>query len=97
MATSAAPTFFPVYGHVEDSRFIDGGVWANNPNVVGIAEALRVLDISLSDIRVLSLGTTDGGGWACLLVPIPVMLILLTDLAASIGLPKRAYSQPAPQ
>jgi len=59
MATSAAPTFFPACQHVEDSRLIDGGVWANNPAVVGIAEAVSMLGCELSDIRVLSLGTTD--------------------------------------
>jgi patatin-like phospholipase/acyl hydrolase len=59
MATSAAPTFFPVCGHVEDSRLIDGGVWANNPTVVGIAEAVSMLGCHLEDIRVFSLGTTD--------------------------------------
>jgi patatin-like phospholipase/acyl hydrolase len=59
MATSAAPTFFPASRHVEDSRLIDGGVWANNPTVVGIAEAVSMLGCSLDDIRVFSLGTTD--------------------------------------
>ena len=59
MATSAAPTFFPACRHVEDSRLIDGGVWANNPTVVGIAEAVSMLGVPLGDIHVLSLGTTD--------------------------------------
>jgi uncharacterized protein len=59
MATSAAPTFFPVCDHVEDSRLIDGGVWANNPTVLGIAEAVSMLGVPLSDIHVFSLGTTD--------------------------------------
>ena len=59
MATSAAPTFFPTCRHVPDSRLIDGGVWANNPAVVGIAEAVSMLGCSLGDIRVFSIGTTD--------------------------------------
>ncbi len=58
LATSAAPTFFPSCKHVEDSRLVDGGVWANNPSVVGIAEAVSMLGCQLNDIRVLSLGTT---------------------------------------
>jgi patatin-like phospholipase/acyl hydrolase len=59
IATSSAPTFFPVCSHIEDSRLIDGGVWANNPTVVGIAEAVSMLGVPLSDIHVFSLGTTD--------------------------------------
>jgi hypothetical protein len=59
MATSAAPTFFPACRHVESTRLIDGGVWANNPTIVGIAEAVSMLNVKLEDIRVLSLGTTD--------------------------------------
>lgn len=59
MATSAAPTFFPACRHIESTRLIDGGVWANNPTVVGIAEAVSMLGCQLADIRVLSIGTTD--------------------------------------
>jgi uncharacterized protein len=43
LATSAAPTYFPlaeVSGY-DGKQFIDGGVWSNNPCLVGIAEALR--------------------------------------------------------
>jgi patatin-like phospholipase/acyl hydrolase len=49
-ATSAAPTYFaPVQLHATDSH-IDGGVWGNNPAMVGITEAVRYL---------LSIGTTS--------------------------------------
>lgn len=74
LATSAAPTYFPAF-NLEGSRLVDGGVWANNPSVVGVAEALSMLDVPLSSIRILSLGTTKpvkdrpaglsrGGLWA---------------------------------
>jgi len=59
MATSAAPTYFPAYGGVNYQRLIDGGVWANNPVMVGIAEAVGVLDKKLNSLNVLSLGTTS--------------------------------------
>ena len=59
MATSAAPTYFPSFGGVDKIRLIDGGVWANNPIMIGIAEAVSMLDIPLKTIRVLSLGTTN--------------------------------------
>ena len=61
MATSAAPTFFPAYrlsGH--GVRLIDGGVWANNPALVGVTEAVSLFGSSLQDVRVLSIGTTSG-------------------------------------
>ena len=59
MATSAAPTFFPAFCLPGDHvRLVDGGVWANNPAVVGVAEAVSMFGQPLDSIRVLSLGTT---------------------------------------
>ena len=59
LATSAAPTYFPSCQKVDHIRLVDGGVWANNPTMVGIVEAISMLDVSLNSIRVLSLGTTN--------------------------------------
>lgn len=59
LATSAAPTYFPIFTGVNHIRLVDGGVWANNPTIVGIAEAISILGESLENIWVLSLGTTD--------------------------------------
>ncbi len=61
MATAAAPTFFPAVrlGHNAD-RLIDGGLWANNPTLVGIAEAASLFGRSLEAIKVLSIGTLVG-------------------------------------
>ncbi len=58
LATSAAPVYFPA-ACVDDHRLIDGGVWANNPSVVSIAEAVSMLEIPLEAIRVLNIGTID--------------------------------------
>jgi patatin-like phospholipase/acyl hydrolase len=58
LATTAAPTYFPAAA-VDGQRFIDGGVWANNPSVVAITEAVRTLGVSLDAIRVLNVGTTN--------------------------------------
>lgn len=58
LATTAAPTYLPAH-RLLDQRLVDGGVWANNPALVGVAEAVSMLGADLGQIRVLSLGTTD--------------------------------------
>jgi hypothetical protein len=58
LATSAAPTYFPAH-QLRGLRLVDGGLWANNPVLVGIAEAVSEFGIDLVDIRALSLGTTS--------------------------------------
>jgi len=52
--TTAAPTFFPI-----TEGFVDGGVAANNPAMIGLAQALdsRAANQKLDDIKILSLGT----------------------------------------
>lgn len=59
LATSAAPTYFPASRHIDHLRHVDGGVWANNPSMVGIVEAVSVLNVPLQNIHLLSLGTSD--------------------------------------
>lgn len=42
LGTSAAPTFFPL-AQIEkenNTQYVDGGVWANNPSLVGLTEAI---------------------------------------------------------
>lgn len=58
-ATSAAPTYFRAFSGIDNVRLIDGGVWANNPSIVGITEAVSLFNIPLGDIYVLNMGTTD--------------------------------------
>jgi patatin-like phospholipase/acyl hydrolase len=50
-ATAAETYFNPWKG------MADGGVFANNPSMVGVAAATRVLKVPLSDLEVLSIGT----------------------------------------
>lgn len=58
MATSAAPSYFPPYINPSYIAHLDGGMWANNPTGNAVVEAVGILGIAPSDIRVLSLGCT---------------------------------------
>lgn len=60
LASSAAPTYFDEAtfdGPIALETFLDGGVWANNPILPALAEAVRYLKIPLDRIDVLSIGT----------------------------------------
>jgi patatin-like phospholipase/acyl hydrolase len=58
LATSAAPTYFSACKAIPNTRLVDGGVWANNPTMVGLTEAVSLLEVPLHDIRILSIGTS---------------------------------------
>lgn len=59
LATSSAVTYFPNYVNSTQDILTDGGLWANNPTLFAIVDALGILDWSKSDIRVLSIGCID--------------------------------------
>lgn len=54
IATSAAPTYFPP-ARIEDQSLIDGGVFANNPSAIALAEAKGIWPND--QIMLTSLGT----------------------------------------
>lgn len=58
LATSAAPTYFR---SLRDGgyTFVDGGVWANNPVMIALVEALTSFDVNRSRIKILSIGCGD--------------------------------------
>ena len=59
MATSAAPTYFQEFITSRDVGLVDGGVWANNPAGVAVAEGIGTLNWPPSEIRVLSIGCLE--------------------------------------
>lgn len=54
--TTAAPSYFP--GVDDDGHImIDGGLWANNPIMNAVVDALACYDVPRENVRVLSVGT----------------------------------------
>lgn len=102
LSSASAPIYFPPhsfsfsnqYGSGENLNMIDGGIFANNPSLIGILEATEKLGYNFSDIRLLSLGTGKGKhiikkGWKSKdiwywLFPKPRLLDIILDSQAQI-------------
>jgi len=54
-ATAAAPSYFRALD-AGGYRFVDGGVWANNPIMIGLVDALACFELDPVQVRILSLG-----------------------------------------
>lgn len=59
LASSAAPIYFPGAQVIDDDSHVDGGLFANNPILIGLAEAVRYFDRPVDRIRILSVGTGE--------------------------------------
>ncbi|MBD5605040.1 MAG: patatin-like phospholipase family protein [Candidatus Eremiobacteraeota bacterium] len=57
LATSAAPTFFPI-AEVDNELYVDGGLFANSPDLIAHHELTQFLGAETSKVRILSIGTT---------------------------------------
>ncbi len=93
-ATAAAPSYLPPLEKESGIQLVDGGIWANNPVLVGIAEAIGYLNQDLSNLRVLRIGTTttpasvedypaDGGGKLTVAAPLINMMMRAQETSAS--------------
>lgn len=92
LATSAAPTFFPVHYTSSGIPLIDGGLWANNPLGMAAVEALGVLKWPKDSVKILSIGCTteafksrrNGGqlSWA----PKIADIFMASQSSASLGM-----------
>lgn len=59
LATSAAPTYFPVHTSSNGISLVDGGLWANNPMGMAAVEAVGTLSWPRQEIKMLSIGCTE--------------------------------------
>jgi hypothetical protein len=74
LATTAAPSYFPSASIDSGSLYCDGGIWANNPALVGYVEAVKISNeckrpgidpqFSHDTIHLLSIGTGRGAYFA---------------------------------
>jgi hypothetical protein len=59
LASCSAPIYFDPQ-RVGDYMLSDGGLWANNPALVGLIEATGKLGVPIQNVRILSIGTGVG-------------------------------------
>lgn len=66
LATSAAPSYYPIHEH-NNFLYTDGGVWANNPSLCGLLEAIDYYvgeGKEFDDFSILSISSiTSSNGW----------------------------------
>lgn len=102
LSSASAPMYFPPHtfsfsnqhGSGVNVNMIDGGIFANNPSLIGILEATEKLGHEFSKIHLLSLGTGRGKhviktGWKpkdmwYWLLPKPRLLDIILDSQAQI-------------
>ena len=61
LATTAAPTYFPIFRSPDSRLFVDGGLVANAPGLCGLHEAEVFFNQAPRNVRILSIGTASVG------------------------------------
>jgi uncharacterized protein len=102
LSSASAPIYFSPhtfsfsneFGEGVNVNMIDGGIFANNPSLIGVLEATEKLGCDFSEVRLLSLGTGKGkhiikSGWKpkdiwYWLFPKPRLLDIILDSQAQI-------------
>ena len=56
LGSCSAPVFFEPH-RTDNYLLADGGLWANNPSLIAVIDAIKRCNKNLSDIKVLSIGT----------------------------------------
>ena len=59
LASSSAPIYFPGAAVLPGDSHVDGGLFANNPTLIGLTEAVRYFHQPLEHIRILSVGAGE--------------------------------------
>jgi patatin-like phospholipase/acyl hydrolase len=59
LAASAAPIYLPGAEVTPGDSHVDGGLYANNPTLIGLTEAVRYFGQPLDGVRILSVGTGE--------------------------------------
>lgn len=56
MATSAAPAYFPRHCF-NNAQYVDGGLYANAPGLLGLHEAHKFFNQNIKNVRLMAIGT----------------------------------------
>ncbi len=84
MASCAAPAFFaPVRPAGETRTFVDGGLWANSPSLLGVVYAHRCKRVAFRDMRLVAVGNGElaaGAGASAFLALRPLSVRLIATL-----------------
>lgn len=92
-ATAAAPFYYPSFRPNDSSALLDGGIWANNPSLVGLCEAMKLFHVTPLDVAILSVGTGEETCGTGTVQPSNLGILGLTSINRLVRLAFAAQSQ----